>query len=304
MNQLEAMQVFVRVAQLLSFSRTAESLGMTRSAVSMAVQRLEASLGARLLNRTTRQVTLTQDGVGFLSRASDLIAQAEELSTMFRMDADLAGRLRVDMSIGIAKSIVIPNLPEFLAQHPGLEVEISSTDRRVDPVQEGFDLVVRTGELGDLNLVAQHIGVMPLMNVASRSYVARYGMPSQLADLAHHQLVHYVTVLGTRSTGFEVAQPNGGVTRISMAGAVTVNNSEAYLAACIAGLGIVQIPMVSAEELLDDVLVELLPAHRAPAMPVSVVYSNRRYLPRRAQVFMVWLSQQLTQTDYISKSHV
>jgi DNA-binding transcriptional LysR family regulator len=296
--------VFVRVAELSSFSRTAESLGLTRSAVSMAVQRLETSLGTRLLNRTTRQVSLTQDGHGFLARASELIAAVDEVSNMFKSNADLFGRLRVDMPIGIAKSIVIPKLPDFLAQHPGVAVEISSTDRRVDPLQEGFDLVVRTGELGDLNLVAQHIGVMPLMNVASRSYVARHGMPRHLSDLARHQLVHYITVLGTRSTGFEVAQPNGGVTRISMAGAVTVNNSEAYLAACTAGLGIVQIPVVTAKALLGDVLVELLPAHRAPAMPVSVVYSNRRYLPRRARVFMGWLSQQLTQTNYISKSHV
>ncbi len=144
------MQIFVRVAELASFTHAADALGCTKASVSVAVQQLESHLGTRLLHRTTRKVTLTQDGQLFYERCKDLLADADELQSMFHTASGpaLRGRVRVDMSTGMARHAVIPRLPELLARHPLLELEISSTERRVDLVREGFDCVLRGGGFG------------------------------------------------------------------------------------------------------------------------------------------------------------
>ncbi|GAA5167522.1 LysR family transcriptional regulator [Viridibacterium curvum] len=293
MEQLDAMQIFVRVAELASFTQAADSLGLPKASVSGAVQNLEARLGTRLLHRTTRRVQLTQDGQVFYERAKDLIVDMDELRNLFRQDqGQLRGRLRVDMPLRVARDFVIRRLPEFLAAHPELDVELSSTDRRVDLVREGFDCVLRVGALSDSSLVARPIGQYTMMNVVSPDYIATWGTPHTLADLAQHRLIHYVPVLGARSGGFEYTDDDGKTHHLAMAGALTVNNSDAYLAACLSGLGIAQVPEVGLDGLLEGGhLVPVLPAHRAPAMPIHLLYANRRHLPRRVQVFMAWLTQ-------------
>jgi DNA-binding transcriptional LysR family regulator len=291
LKSLSHLQAFVRVAELASFTQAAQVLGVPKTSISAAVQRLEAQLGTRLLHRTTRRVQMTQDGQAFCERCRDLLADFEELQTMFHpAHAALHGRLRVDMSIGLARNVVIPRLPEFLRAHPQLEIELSSTDRRVDLVREGFDCVLRVGVLGDSSLVARLLGHYGLLNCVSPAYVAAYGLPRSLADLARHRLVHYQPVLGPKSPGFEYVDDAGATRFAPMAGALTVNNSEAYLQACFAGLGIIQVPEPAMRPLIArGRLIEVLPQHRAAPMPVSIVYANRRQLPKRVQVFMQWI---------------
>lgn len=295
MNQLDAMQTYLRVAELASFTQAAASLGLPKASVSAAVQQLEALLGTRLLHRTTRRVQMTQDGQVVFERCQDLLADLDELTTMFRAaPSALTGRLRVDMPLGVSRTLVMPRLPEFLRDHPGLSVELSSTDRRVDLVREGFDCVLRVGALGDSSLIARPLGHYRLLTCASPDYLAAHGTPRTLDDLAAHQLVHYVSTLGARSPGFEYQDlAAGGETRfVPMAGAVTVNNSESYQAACLAGLGLIQAPEVGLRPLIDSGrLVEVLPAWRPAPMPVSLLYANRRHLPQRVQVFMAWLAE-------------
>lgn len=294
MDQVQAMTIFARVAELASFTQAAQGLGLPRGSVTAAVQRLEAMLGTRLLHRTTRRVELTQDGRVFHERCRDLLADLEELRTLFQQPeaAALRGRLRVDMPIGTARHLVVPRLPEFMHAHPALEIELSSTDRRVDLVREGFDCVLRVGTLGDSSLVARPLGHYRLVNCASPAYAAAHGLPQTLAELAQHRLVHYAPTLGSRPTGFEHREADGAVRFVPMAGALTVNNSEAYLAACLAGLGIVQVPEPGVRALLaGGQLLEVLPRHRPPPMPVSLLYANRRHLPKRVQVFMSWVAQ-------------
>ncbi len=299
MNQLEAMQVFVRVAELASFTRAAESLGLPKASVSTSIQQLESLLGTRLLQRTTRRVHMTQDGQVFYERCKDLLADMEELEGLFQQGAsNLTGRLRIDMPSGLAKRHLLPRLPEFLAQHPQLHVELSSTDRRVDLVREGFDCVIRVGKLSDSSLIARPLGSLSLVNCASPDYIARYGTPQSLADLAQHQLIHYVSILGSKSAGFEYAA-NGETHFVAMPGKITVNNSDAYSAACLAGLGIAQIPRIAAQDYLArGQLVEVLPQYCAEAMPVSLLYANRRHLSRRVQAFMDWVSSVMR--DYVA----
>lgn len=215
------------------------------------MQQLETQLGTRLLHRTTRRVQLTQDGQAYYERCKDLLADVDELQSMFQhLDgAGLKGRVRIDMSTGMARNVVVPRLPELLARHPGLEVELSSTERRVDVVREGFDCVLRTGAVVDSSLVARPLGLARLVNCASPAYLRAYGTPRSLADLPGHRLVHFVNTLGARSAGFE-AVVDGALVLTPMQGALTVNNAEAYMAGCLAGLGLIQVPHLGVVDLL------------------------------------------------------
>jgi len=293
MNPLDRMQIFARVAELASFTQAAQVLGIPKATASLAVQQLEAQLGTRLLHRTTRRVQLTQDGQVYHERCKDLLDDVEELQSLFAdpEGADLRGRVRIDMSTGIARQLVLPRLPELLQRHALLEVELSSTDRRVDLVREGFDCVIRVGPVAEPGLVARPLGVVRVATCASPAYLARHGTPRSLEDLPQHALVHYVSLLGTRSAGFETEDAHGKPQFHAMAGRITVNSAEAYLGACTAGLGLIQAPLLGVRELIDKgLLVEVLADHPAPPMPVTLLYAHRRHLPQRVRVVMDWLS--------------
>lgn len=291
MNKLELLRTFVRVTELSSFTQAGESLGLPRSTVSEHVQALEELLGARLLQRTTRKVQATQDGRVLYERSKDLLAHMEELEGLFRQDeTQLAGRIRVDLPNVLARDMLLPHLPAFLERHPLIEMEISSTDRQVDLIAEGFDCVLRVGAQPDQTVVARRVCSMPMVNCVSPAYLQRYGMPMTLADLAEHQLVHYVRPLGARSAGFEYQQGHK-VERVAMAGRVTVNSTDAYQAACLGGFGIIQVPRLGIEELLaNGELVAVLPDYPAPPLDVSLLYAGQRHLPLRVRVFMDWLA--------------
>jgi len=291
MNRTEAMHIFVRVAELASFTKAADHLGLPKASVSTAVQQLEAQLGTQLLHRTTRKVQMTQDGQRFYERCKSVLADLDELGAMFQhAPQSLRGRLRVDMNSRIARHQVIPRLPEFMREHPQLEVELSCTDRRVDIVGEGFDCVVRVGTLEDSSLVARPLGQLRIINCASPAYLEKYGTPRELSDLADHHMIHYVSTLGQRPPGFEYLE--GSECRyVPMRGVFTVNSIEAYEAGCLAGLGIIQSPCTGMLEWLKKgALVEVLPQYRAEPMTVSLMYAQRRNISARVQVFMDWLA--------------
>ena len=198
MDKIHAMQLFIRVADLESFSRAAETLALPKGSVSRQIQALESHLGVRLLHRTTRRVQLTRDGMVYYERAKDLLSNLDELDGMFQHDpASISGRLRVDMPVGFAKN-GDPASADFLQQYPGIELELSSSDRLVDVIREGFDCVVRVGALKDSGLVARPLGKLTQINCASPDYLARFGYPQSPEDLADHALIHYASTLGVR----------------------------------------------------------------------------------------------------------
>ena len=289
---LHELRVFTRVAELGSFSRAAEQLGLAKGRVSAAVQHLELQLGARLLHRTTRQVRLTQDGELFLERCKELLADAEQLQGMFLpAAAGLRGRVRIDLPHAIARDLVLPRLPQFLSAHPLLEVGISTTDQRVDLLREGFDCVMRIGALVDADLVARPLGSLRMCNVASPQYLRAHGTPRTLADLAQHRIVHYAARLGTQGAGWEY-EDGGTVRLLPMKASVVVNSTDAYQAACLAGLGFTQAPVRGPRQLVPKArLVEVLPGHVPPPMPVSLLYPHRRHVPPRVQAMLQWLEK-------------
>ena len=291
---LEALRVFAKVAELASFSRAAEQLGLAKGRVSTCVRELEERVGARLLQRTTRRVRMTPDGERFLDASKELLADAEQLHAMFRPAASgLAGRLRIDLPHGLARRLVIPRLPEFLAAHPGLEVGVSTTDRRVDPVHEGFDCVLRVGDLGDSDLVARRLGRLRMCNAASPAYLAAHGTPRSLDDLERHRVVHYAPSLGTGNAGWDYRDPDDGTRRTRpMRAAIAVNGTDAFEAAALAGLGLLQAPRIGiAPHVKAGRLVEVLRDWTAAPLPVSLLYPNRRHLAPRVQAVMAWLAE-------------
>ena len=298
MNRVEAMSLFVRVAELQSFTAAALSLGLPKSSASQAVSQLEAHLKVQLLYRTTRKVQLTHDGHAYYERCREVLAELDELDTMFSHTGDLTGALRVDMPVSLARNFLVPRLPEFMNRHPGLEIELSCTDRRVDVVAEGFDCVIRVGALADSTLMMRQLGLMRMANYASPAYLARRGEPRTLNDLKDHHLIHYALTLGSRPFGFEY-RDGDEYKVVDMPGRITVNNTEAFSAAALAGLGILQSPRTgNRHHVAEGRLVEILPQYEAEPLPVSLVYPRRRHQARRVRAFMDWVSEIITR-DYL-----
>ena len=289
--EIDTLRMFVKVAELASFTRAAEHLGLSKARVSMAIRRLEADVGSRLLQRSTRAVRLTADGEEFVARARELVSDAEELASLFQAPSSLRGRVRVDMPQSLARSIFMPRLPELFAAHPHLEVQLSTTDRRVDVIREGFDCVLRVGKLEDSGLVARRLGELPMMNCASPAYLKRYGTPRTLDDLRDHLIVHYSARFGTDSPGFEYRDGNIYRER-PMRSLITVNSTDSYRAACLVGLGIIQSPRMG---LLPSAtageLVEILPQYTCQPLPISLVHAYGRNMPRHVRVVMSWIGE-------------
>ncbi|AUX46419.1 LysR family transcriptional regulator [Sorangium cellulosum] len=291
---LESLKIFVKVAELGSFTRAGEHLGMPKARVSLRLKALEAELGTRLLQRTTRVVRLTPDGEELLPRARRLALEADEIGGMFQAARALRGRVRIDLPVNFARDIIIPRLPELLARHPGLEVLISTTDRRVEPLREGFDCVLRIGDPGDPGLVGRRLGVLRMINCASPSYLREHGTPRRIEDLDRHLVVHYSSTLGAEAPSFEYPC-DGGYRERPMRSVVTVNSADAYRAACIAGLGIIQAPRTGMlASIAAGALVEVLPALPCAPMPVSLLHTHGRSAPRRVRAVMSWITEVLS----------
>ncbi|MBV7534656.1 LysR family transcriptional regulator [Duganella sp. sic0402] len=294
MQNLEALAIFVRIAEMGSFTHAAESLGIQKGRASNVVRELEAQIGARLLHRSTRSVQLTEDGRSFYARACALLADAEALSTMFAgSDAPLSGRLSVDLPTEFARSTVLPALPTFMDKFPGIEIELSSTDRRVDLIQEGMDCVLRVGDIVDDTLVARRLGAVRMVNAASPAYLQRYGVPRSLDDLLTqgHRMVHYSPILGSRRFGWEY--PAGqSFAVLALPGSISVNSVQTYHGAGLAGLGLIQAGLWSLKPYLHSgELIEVLPDLRPKSLPVSIVVAHRHNLSRRVRVFIAWLEE-------------
>ncbi len=280
----------MRVAETGSFTRAADRLGLPRATVSTAVQQLETRLGSRLLHRTTRRVGLTPDGEVMLERARALVADMEDIEQQFLpADGQVSGRLKVDVPSRIARRLIAPALPGFFERHPGIELELGSSDRAVDLVLEGVDCALRVGPLASSSLVARPLGHFTLVNCASPAYLARHGTPRTPADLTRHLAVNYASATSGRAAPWECRE-NGETASLRMRSQVAANNAETYIACALAGLGLIQIPAYDVREhLAAGELVEVLPDARAEPLPVQLVYPHRRNLSRRMQAFAGWL---------------
>lgn len=292
MDRLDLLRIFARVVECSSFTRAADTLGLPRSSVSAAVLELEGRVGARLLHRTTRRVSPTQDGAAFYERCVRLVADYAEAEALFRQaTAGPSGRIRADVPGRVGRLIVAPALPEFLAAYPAIDVDLGVTDRAVDLIGDGLDCVLRVGPLADSGLIARPLGELVQINVASPAYLQRHGTLSVPAELVDHMAVNYASPTTGRVYDWEWRE--GDATRaMALRARVTVNSAEAYIAACLAGLGLIQIPAYDVATHLDaGELVEVLSDFRPASLPVTLLYSHRQPRSQRLQVFADWIEQ-------------
>jgi LysR family transcriptional regulator, regulator for bpeEF and oprC len=296
MDRIESLRIFSRVVQCGSFSKAASTLQIPRSSVSMAIQELEARVGTRLLARTTRRVAPTQEGIVFYERCERLVGDYEEVEGLFRQSSNLpAGRLSVNVPGRMGRLIFAPALPDFLSRYPKIELEMGVTDRAVDLVHEGIDCAVRVGPLSDSSLIARKVADITLCNCASPAYLRQHGTPGTIDDLDRHLAVGYASPTSGRIEEWEWVAGDEVKSR-PIPARVTVNNAEAYIACCLAGLGLIQIPLYDVQHhLAAGELVEVMPDLRAAPMPVHILYPHRRHLSRRLQVFVDWASMLLRQ---------
>jgi len=294
LDRVDLFRIFVCVMKCMSFARAAEMLGMPRSSVSAAISELERRVDARLLHRTTRKVSPTQEGLALYERCQRVIAEVEVMETLYRRtEAQPSGRLRVDVPGRIGR-LITPHLTEFLDLYPRIDIDLGVTDRWVNLVQENVDCALRVGKLQDTALIARRIGVLPLVNVASPAYLARHGTPLGPDDLDDHWGINYPEPSGRGGQWEWVEERN--VRSVRLRCRVTVRNAETYIACCLAGLGLIQVPAYDVRDLLAaGELVEVMPEHRAEPMPMSLIYPHRKHPPRRLTVFTHWLEMLLKQ---------
>lgn len=289
MNKLAHMTIFTRVAELESFTQAADSLSMPKARVSLAIRELEEHLDMQLFHRTTRRVSLSSDGKEYYEGCKSILADIDQLESQMKNTTNVKGRIRVDMDIGTASHIVMPQLKKFYQQHPHINIELSCVDYRVDVVRDGFDCVVRVGQLEDSNLIARSVGKLNVVNCASPEYLKKHGEPLHPQDLQQHYLIEYNTRLGSKPFGWEYWDGKK-FSNIIMPTRLTVNNVVAYKQACLEGFGIIQVPIVGIKKHLEEgTLIEILKAYQSEPMPISIIYAHRHNISKRVQIFIDWL---------------
>lgn len=292
MDRLDALKLFTRIVETGSFSRAADTLDVPRASATHAIKQLETRLGARLLERTTRQVKPTSDGAAFYERCVLVLSELDDAEASLRHVAtNPRGLLRVDMHGNHATQIVLPRIDAFHRRYPEIELVVSSGDRLVDLVREGVDCVVRGGRPHDASLVARRLAMMPQVICASPAYLAEHGTPAHPDALPAHRAVRFFSSSGGVDYPFSLVV-DGEVRDYDVGGWISVNDAENYVVAAERGCGLVQLPRFHVEPALrDGRLVEVLGAWRSPDMPLTALYPYRRQLSPRVRVFVDWLRE-------------
>ncbi|MBD9379243.1 LysR family transcriptional regulator [Pseudoxanthomonas sp. PXM04] len=291
MDRFDALRVFVRIVERRSFTRAAEDLALPRATVTDAIKALESRLGVRLLQRTTRQVSLTLEGEIFYARCLRLIADMEDAEGAFR-DTRPKGPLRIEVHGTLARHLLFPRLPAFLEAYPDIELDVSEGDRYVDLVREGVDCAVRVGELRDSDLVARRLTLLPEATAASPAYCERHGMPTDVDTLETGGHV----MVGFKSTAIGALLPlefqqEGRVRHLTLPTRVRVSGAESYVGAAFAGFGIIQAPRYRLDGYFaTGALVPLLERFPPLPSPVNIVYARTRLPSPRLRAFIDWAS--------------
>ena len=292
MDRLQAIELFIRVVDLGSFSKAAADLGMGQPTATKLVASLEKQLGSRLLHRSTRGVSPTEIGTLYYNKCK-LIAhhleEAQSVSTL--LQSKVQGALRISTSVAFGRRVLSPMVMRFMQMHPKLHIELNFDDRYVNLVEQGIDVAVRMGPLADSSLGARYLGTNPWVMVASRSYLDLHGVPSNPTDLALHDALIYSTVQG--DARWHLSGANGQSKVVQVRGPLRSNNLSALLLAARNGLGLVTLPKyVAQESLRNRFLEEILTDWTLPAQEIHAVYPSPQLVPTKVTSFVTWLQGQ------------
>jgi Transcriptional regulator len=293
MDRFLALNVFIRVVEANSFTRAADSLNMPNATISKTIQQLESHLGIRLLQRTTRRITVTPEGEAYYEKARQILNALEEVDTSFKASTNtIKGHLRIGIGGSTARDVLIPLLADFMATHPDIRIDLAVADKPSDLISANIDCAIRGGALEDSTLIARKIGEAAMITCATPDYLRRYGMPAYPDELKNgHRLISYLSPVSGRAFPFRFVQ-NGVITEFKTEHHLGINESNAHIAAVEAGLGIIQTFTYSLRnKLASGELVEILRPWRPAPYPFYVVYAQNRHIPHRLRVFMEWLNQ-------------
>lgn len=288
MDKLEAMNVLTKVVSTGSFAEAARRLGVTRSAISKAITQLEQELGARLLDRTTRRVTPTEAGLAYYERCLAILAQiAETEAQISRLHDEPKGVLRVNAPMSFGTLYLGTAVADFMDRYKELKVEMTLTDRMIDPLEEGVDVTVRIGALADSSLIARRISTARVVLVASPDYIARHGAPEVPADLVGHKCLHYghsTTVPRWQLTD------NGMALTVPVAACLSSNNGDTLRDAAIKGIGIARLPsFLVGADIAAGRLAVVLPDYPPQDVTIHALYAPNRFLAAKSRVFIDFL---------------
>jgi len=293
MDRFDALRVFARVVEAGSFTKAAQTLQMSKTTVTQLVQQLEARLRVKLLNRTTRKVNVTADGAAYYERVVRLLADMDDAETSLSgASASPRGRLRVDVPSPLARTILVPALPAFHARYPDIQLDMGVSDRMVDLIGENVDCVVRGGELTDQSLMARRVGDLQLGVYAAPSYLELAGTPSHPQDLedTHHRIVGFLWSRNGKT--FPYAMRRDGE-HIGVQGryVLSVDDGNAYLAAGLAGLGILWLPdYLARAHVANGELVPLFEGWQLDPMPLYIAFPPNRHVSAKLRVFIDWVA--------------
>ncbi|KIP97210.1 LysR family transcriptional regulator [Pseudomonas fluorescens] len=294
MDRFDAMQAFARVVEAGSFTKAAETLHMSKTTVTQLVQQLEARLRVKLLNRTTRKVNVTADGAAYYERVIKLLADMDDAETSLPgAAARPRGRLRIDVPSPFARLILVPALPDFHARYPDIQIDMGVSDRIVDIIDENVDCVVRGGELLDQSLMARKIADLPLGVFAAPAYLAREGTPDHPRELedSHHRVVAFLWARTGKPLPYTLHK---GTERLQIKGrhVLAVDDGNAYLAAGLAGMGVLWLPTyMSDAHVARGELVQLFAGWQLESMPLYLAYPPNRHVSLKLRVFIDWVVQ-------------
>lgn len=290
MDRLRAMEIFIRVVESGSMTKAAEMLSLQKSAVSMAIKQLERHLNTRLMHRSTRQFTLTDDGRAYYDRCSAVVAEINAIENSVGSNLDNpSGRIRVDMPSSIAASLVLPNLSDFTRRYPSIQIALGISDRRVDLVRDAVDCVIRTGELQDSTLMSRRIGAFDWIVCGSPDYLEKHGAPTSLAELTQHRVVGYFES-GAEFRDVWTFKASGHEQRVALESGLSVNDTPIYVACGLEGHGLIRVADYLADPLIEaGSMIEVLREFRGDPVPIFALYPTARHLSPCVRLFVDWV---------------
>lgn len=290
MDQLQAIRVFARVVETGSFTRAADSLQMPKATVTKLVQGLESHLHARLLQRTTRRVTVTPEGAAYYEHTARLLGELDDIDAgLTRAQTRPRGRLRVDIGSSLASVLLVPALPDFHARYPDIQLSLGVSDRRVDLIGESVDCVIRGGALNDQSLVARRLARLAWVTCATPAYLERFGTPDDPRQLQEdHRLINYFSARSGRVLPMHFSRGDDHF-ELDGPAVLSVNESNAHLAAILAGLGVGQtFRFLAAPHIASGALVPILQDWQHAPHEVHLLYPPNRHLSARLRAFIDW----------------
>ncbi|MBP0600678.1 LysR family transcriptional regulator [Herbaspirillum sp. LeCh32-8] len=297
MNKLREIECFVAVADLGSFVKAADALGISKAAVSRTVLELEARLGSRLMQRTTRRLSLTEAGTLYLERCKQIVAALEEADDLLSAGAaNPTGLLRINAPHTFGVLHLAPLWPMFLERYPGVALDITLSDRIVDIIDEGFDMAIRIARLSDSTLIHRKLTTTNLQVCASPAYLEKHGTPQHPQDLTQHQTICYS--YNASKDDWQFSGPEGPVT-VKVNSRMHVNNGDSCVAAALGGVGITRQPTFMIDQYLrSGQLVPVLTDYTSPELGIYAVYPSRAHLPAKVRAMLDFLSEAFQQVHW------